>query len=466
MRTRVIALAFLAAAAAGVGPATAVAQTGSTARADAAARPELQQLRERVERRFQVLEVRRGILLIPKAERARVRTIDIDEGQVVVDGAPLTGRELRDRLGEDAELVAQLSFLDASGRKAFFAGVPAPPPAPPAAPVPLEPPPAPLAASPAPPAAPPADAGGWTEVGRYRHGGARVRLGGDVAVADDEAIGDDVVAILGSARVDGRVDGNVVSVGGSVRLGPKANVRGDVTAVGGSVERADGSVVNGQINEIRIGRPTFGPFVNIRPWRDWHWFGDTVRYPLGGSVDLVATLVRVGLVGLLAALMIAVLPSPVRRVADQVAAEPWRSGFVGLAAQLLFVPLLVITVVVLAVSIIGIPLLLLVPFGLIAVAVALVMGFAGTSCAVGRWIGQRAGSSIPGLLVSLVVGLAVVFAVTVIAKFLGLAGLPLRIVVGGILVAGFLIEYVAWTVGLGGVLLSRFGRSDPFLRHN
>jgi hypothetical protein len=437
MRTRVIALAFLAAAAAGVGPAAAVAQTDSTARADAAARPELQQLRERVERRFQVLEVRRGILLIPKTERARVRTIDIDEGQVVVDGAPLTGRELRDRLGEDADLVAQLSFLDASGRRAFFAGVPA-----------------------APPAVPPADAGGWTEVARYRHGGARVRFGGDVAVAEDEAIGDDVVAILGSARVDGRVDGNVVSVGGSVRLGPKANVRGDVTAVGGSVERADSSVVNGQINEIRIGRPTFGPFVNVRPWRDWHWFGDTVRYPLGGSVDLVATLVRVGLVGLLAALMIAVLPSPVRRVADRVAAEPWRSGFVGLAAQLLFVPLLVVTVVVLAVSIIGIPLLLLVPFGLIAVAVALVMGFAGASCAVGRWIGQRAGGGIPGLLVSLVVGLAVVFAVTVIAKFLGLAGLPLRIAVGGILVAGFLIEYVAWTVGLGGVLLSRFGRRD------
>ncbi|HSP90726.1 MAG TPA: hypothetical protein VLN08_07465, partial [Vicinamibacterales bacterium] len=387
MRTRLIALAFLAAAAAGVGPAAAVAQTDSTARADAAARPELQQLRERVERRFQVLEVRRGILLIPKAERARVRTIDIDEGQVVVDGAPLTGRELRDRLGEDADLVVQLSFLDASGRRAFFAGAPATPPAPPTAP--LAPPAAPIPPA-LPPAPPPADAGGWTEVARYRHGGARVRLGGDVAVAEDEAIGDDVVAILGSARVDGKVDGDVVSVGGSVRLGPKANVRGDVTAVGGSVERADGSVVNGQINEIRIGTPSFGPFVNVRPWRDWHWFGDTVRYPLGGSVDLVATLVRVGLVGLLAALMIAVLPSPVRRVADQVAAEPWRSGFVGLAAQLLFVPLLVITIVVLAVSIIGIPLLLLVPFGLIAVAVALVMGFAGASCAVGRWIGQRA----------------------------------------------------------------------------
>jgi hypothetical protein len=450
MRTRVIALAFLAAAAVGLGPAAALSQPAGSPRAQAAGRPELQQLRERAERRFQVIEVRYGMILVPKAERARARTIDLNEGQVVVDGVPLTGRELRERLGDDADLVAQLSFLDAAARRAFFAGVPVVPPAPPDVPVP-----------PAAPAAVPAEPGeGWSEVARYRHGGARVRIGGDVTVAEDEAIGDDVVAILGSARVNGRVDGAVVAVAGSVHLGPKANVRGDVTAVGGSVERADGTVVSGQINEIRIARPAFGPLVTFRPWADWHWFGNTVRNPFGGSFDLVATLVRVGLIGLLAALMVAVLPSPVRRVAERVAAEPWRAGLVGLAAQLLFVPLLVITVVILAVSIIGIPLLLLVPFGLIAVAVALIMGFAGASCAVGRWIGERAGSGVPGLLVSLVIGLAVVFALTVIVRFAGLAGLPVRVVLGAVLVAGFLVEYVAWTVGLGGVLLSRFGRRD------
>jgi hypothetical protein len=446
MRTHVMALALLAAAV-GLGAAPATAQPAGSVRDEAAVRPELQQLRERAERRFQVIEVRRGMILVPKADSARARTIDINDGQVAVDGAPLTGRELRERLGEDADLVARLSFLDAAAREAFFAGAGAVPAQPPA---------------PAPPAAaPPAPReGGWSEVARYRHGGARVRFGGDVTVAEDEAIGDDVVAILGSARVDGRVDGNVVAIAGSVHLGPKASVRGDVTAVGGSVERAGGTVVNGQINEVRFSRPRFGPLADIRPWRDWHWFGDTVRYPFSGSFDLVATLVRVGLVGLLAALMIAVLPAPVRRVADRVAAEPWRAGFVGLAAQLLFVPVLVITVVVLAVSIIGIPLLLLVPFGLIAVAVALVMGFAGAACAVGRWIGNRAGSGAPGLIASLVAGLAVVFALTIIAKFLGLVGLPVGLIVGAVLAVGFVVEYVAWTVGLGGVLLSRFGRRD------
>ena len=454
MRTRGIALAILAAAAVGLAPAPVLAQPAGAVRGEGAARPELQLLRERAERRFQVLEVRRGMILVPKSDAAPARTIDINDGQVAVDGVPLTGRELRDRLGDDADLVAQLSFLDAAGRRAFFAGAPAAPAAP-VAPSPSGPPAAAAAAAAAEP-----KAERWTEVARYRHGGARVRFGGDVTVAEDEAIGDDVVAILGSARVDGRVDGNVVAVAGSIHLGPKANVRGDVTAVGGSVERESGTIVNGQINEIQIARPRFGPIMSIRPWREWHWFSDTVHNPFGGSVDLVATLVRVGLVGLLAALMVAVLPAPVQRVADRVAAEPWRAGFVGLAAQFLFVPLLVITVVVLAVSIIGIPLLLLVPFGLIAVGVGLVMGFAGTACAVGRWIGQRAGSGMPGLLVAMVVGLAVVFALTIIAKFLGVTGIPAGIVLGSVLAVGFLIEYVAWTVGLGGVLLSRFGRRE------
>ena len=444
MRTQVMTLAVLALL--GTGPGAAIAQPDSPAGAGAAVRPEVRQLRERAERRYKVVEVRRGMILIPTSDAARARSIDINDGQVAVDGVPLTGRELRERLGEDADLVAQLSFLDAAGRRAFFEE-----PAAAAAPAPAEA-----------PTTSPRDTRdeGWSEVARYRHGGARVRFGGDVAVAEDEAIGDDVVAILGTANIDGRVDGNVVAVGGSVRLGPKANVNGDVTAVGGSVERAATTVVSGQINEIRIAAPTFAPFANFRPWQNWHAFDGPFRNPFGGPIDLMATLVRVGLVGLLAALMIAVVPAPVRRVADRVATEPWRAGFVGLAAQLLFVPLLVITVVVLAVSIIGIPLLLLVPFGLLAAALALVMGFAGSACAIGRWAGRRAGSGVPGLLVSLVVGLAIVFALTITARFLGLAGLPMQIVLGSILAVGFLIEYVAWTVGLGGVLLSRFGRRE------
>jgi len=428
-----------------VPPALAQSGRGATARVEPG--PEFWQLKARAERVFQVVETRRGLILVPRIESSRARTIELNDGQVLVDGTSVTGRELRDRLGNDADIIMPLSFLDAATRRALFGtqAVAAPPPAPPVTPE----------------APPPAAAReGWNETARYRHGGARVRFGGDVTVAEDEAVGDDVVVILGTAHIQGRVDGQVVAVGGSVLLGPKADVRGDVTAVGGSVERTAGAVVAGQINEVRFSSPSFGPFVRVRPWRNWSWFGNPFGNPFGPSVDLVATLVRVGVIGLFAALIVAMVPGPVKRVADRVTGEPWRAGLVGLAAQLLFVPLLVLTVVILAVSIIGIPLLLLVPFGLVVVLAAFLLGFTGSGCAVGQLIGRRSGGSVPTLLASLAIGLAVVWALTVCARFAGLAGLPVRVILSVVLLVGFLVEYLAWTVGLGAVLLSRFGRRD------
>ncbi|MCX6551643.1 MAG: hypothetical protein NTY02_11690, partial [Acidobacteria bacterium] len=285
---------------------------------------------------------------------------------------------------------------------------------------------------------------------------ARVRFGGDVTIPADEAVNNDVVVILGSAHIEGRVDGEVVAVGGSVYLGPKAEVKGSVTSVGGGIERAAGSRVGGEITEVRVSAPTFGPVVRVRPWRDWTWFAN----PFGATADLVGTLVRMGLIGLFAALLVAMVPGPVRRVADRVTTEPWRAGLVGLAAQILFVPLLVLTVVILAVSIIGIPLLLLVPFALVAVLIAFLLGFAGTGCALGQLIARRASGNAQGLLASLVVGLAIIWALPAIARFAGLAGLPAQLALSVVLLVGFLIEYLAWTVGLGAVILSRYGRRD------
>ena len=106
----------------------------------------------------------------------------------------------------------------------------------------------------------------------------------------------------------------------------------------------------------------------------------------------------------------------------------------------------------------GIPLLLLVPFALVAMLVGLLLGFAGAGCAVGELVGRRSSSSAQTLLVSLVVGLAVIWGLTVIARVAGLSGLPIRMLVGIVLFAGFLIEYLALTVGFGAVILSRFGR--------
>ena len=107
---------------------------------------------------------------------------------------------------------------------------------------------------------------------------------------------------------------------------------------------------------------------------------------------------------LLATLVLLLAPRAVQRVEWAVFTQPWKSVIVGLLAQLFFVPLLVIVVVVLAVSIIGIPLLVLVPFGVLAFFVALLLGFTGAASGLARLVQRRFDWSRPSTFSMLIVG--------------------------------------------------------------
>jgi hypothetical protein len=282
----------------------------------------------------------------------------------------------------------------------------------------------------------------------WRKSSAKVHIGSSIVVGEDELVTDPVVAIGGSVTVLGRVDDDVVAVGGSVRLGPKARVRGDVTAVGGSVEQEKGASIGGTVNEVRI-----GPQFNFEPFHvfDGMWFEGW--HAIGNGVRLLGTVMRVSLVLLLALLVAVIASGPVHRIADRVGRDPWLSGFTGLLAQLLFIPVLVLTIVILAVSIIGIPLLLLVPFGVLAFLIATLVGFSGVALRVGRW---AVGGERPAF-VALAVGVILVSAVALVARTLAMLPVPLWPISWILAFTAFFLEYLAWTVGLGAALLTRFG---------
>lgn len=90
----------------------------------------------------------------------------------------------------------------------------------------------------------------------------RVQFGSSISINEGEEVGDlvcigcsvrvvgscgDAVAIGGSVLVEGQVRGDVVAVGGGVRLNEAAEVSGDVVTVGGGLSRDPGSVVKGEI---------------------------------------------------------------------------------------------------------------------------------------------------------------------------------------------------------------------------
>jgi hypothetical protein len=396
-------------------------------------------LRQDIERRFEVLALRDGLLLRPRIAGA-VSSIEVEGGTIAIDGRVAAGAEVRDRLGEDADLVIRLSYLDAEAQRRLFDAVPADrgdaavplPPEPPAPPSPLP------------------------ESTRTRRSGDRVRFGGSVRVEADELVTGDVVAIGGSVTVDGEVTGDVVAVGGSVRLGPNADVRGDVAVVGGVLHRSEGARVRGRVSDVgRFDFNWFGP-TRRRPGPWWQWMR-----PWGSVFALMSTTVRFAILSLLVCLVLLLGPTYVERVAARAAAEPLKAGLVGFLAQLLFLPLLVATIVVLVVTIIGIPLLVLVPFAIIGFALVFLIGFAAVSRRLGGVLAARLGWSHRSSYLVAVLGVVVVLSPVLIGRLLGLAGGLLWPLAAVLVAVGFVVEYVAWTVGLGAVALVRFQSPQP-----
>jgi hypothetical protein len=369
--------------------------------------------------------LQRGVALVPRRVDDGVRMIEVVDGVVEVDGDRLTGRELGDRLGRDADLILQVSYLTREDQARLADGTGDTPQ----------------------PDVPPAEPRPTIDRPQIRSGDL-VRIGGSVRVPRDERVEGDVVVVMGSADIDGEVEGEVTVVMGSLNLGPEAVVRDEVNVIGGSLNRQPGARIDGTINEVGLGGPGFrGPDFDFPNPLAALWFR------VG---NLAGTMFRASVMVLLALLVFALGRTPVERIADRTAVDPVRSGFVGLLAELLFIPLLVVVVVVLAVSIVGIPLLALVPFGVLAVGVLMIVGFTGLAYQLGRVLTNRfAGEpSATSPYLVLTVGVVAIMAVTILARLtslgLGFLGTPVAAV-------GFAVEYLAWTIGFGATILAWFG---------
>lgn len=392
------------------------------------------ELRDRLRERYDIVTLQNGVGLVPRQPDPRVSIIQVRAGAVSINGQELTGRELRERLGADADLVLRITYLDEAQQRQLAASEPAAPAAAEAAP-----------GQTSPSAAPPSTSG-------RRRIGEIVRVGGSVRVDRDELVEREVVVVMGSAEINGEVQREVTVVMGSLTLGPEAIVHRDVNVIGGTLTRAPTARIDGSVNNVGLG----GGSWNNRDFDDA--FGNRFFWRMGG---LAGTLLRVTLVLLLALAVVALGPAYVERIADRTAVDPLRAGLIGFFAELLFFPALVITVVVLAISIIGIPLLVLVPFGIVLALVVLLVGFTGVAYHVGRSLHARFGWTGRGTYASVALGVIVIGALTVLARSAALIG-------GGVFgfplaALGYFVEYVAWTIGFGAAILVWLHRRRPEL---
>jgi hypothetical protein len=399
---------------------------------------EQQALRERIEQRYDVVPLSTGIALRPKSPRGDVRLIEIAD-TIAINGVPVTGRELRERVGADADAILRLSYLDAKALRDLLGpaaeralppereGVPGPAVPPPPEPSPRR---------------------------TRRSGGDMVRIFGDAVVNEGEELTGQVVAVLGSVRIDGEVGDQVVAVLGSVDLGPRAVVHGDVVAVGGRLRRAPGAQVNGAVTEVSL--KDVGARINA-PWLD-RWGPIYLFDGFGPVARLIGTTFRFALLAIVACLALVLARREVEGSAQRVADDPVQTTLVGLLAWVLLVPILFLTAIVLAISLIGIPLLLLLPFAVVVLLVMAVVGFSGTAYAVGQWARRRFGIATVSAFADIGLGILIILLPLLAGRVVALGGWGFSPVVFLVVATGLAVEFLAWASGFGAVLTNTFSR--------
>jgi len=207
--------------------------------------------------------------------------------------------------------------------------------------------------------------------------GDLVVIGGEAAIEAGATVRGDLVVIGGSLRLDGETLGSAVVIGGSASLGATSSVSRDLVALGGSFQRGDGSRIGGDIiTNLAIAtetlpRATAAPTPTLPPRTDF-------RFDFGPLGTLATVLFQAIGLGAVAMLLTAFLHPQLDRVAQAVQGQPFAAGSFGL----LTVFLAPLAIVVMAITLILIPLAL-------AAGMLLVLAWLFGIIAVGQIVGER-----------------------------------------------------------------------------
>jgi hypothetical protein len=255
-------------------------------------------------------------------------------------------------------------------------------------------------------------------------------FGGNVVLEAGSTVTDHLIVFGGNVTVNGTVNEDIHMYGGQLTLDDNAVVGGDISLTGGNLTQADGAQIAGTVSRstslplgisipnssvVNVPRyiPDYGPIVG-----EGFWF-------IMKTLGLTA----------LAMLVILFAPKAIERAGDAAMARPLASVGVGLLVAIL-TPVLLIGF---AITIIGIPITFLLA---VAAGILLTFGWIALGLEVGKRLEQTFHQTWP----------AVVSA--------GFGTLLLSLVANGIGLApcvGWVVPTLVGFVGMGGVLISRFG---------
>jgi hypothetical protein len=250
-----------------------------------------------------------------------------------------------------------------------------------------------------------------------------VKINNDVTIEENMKVRN-VFVLRGQITISGTVEQNVVAIGGSIVLTRTAVVNGDVVTLGGIIVMGKGADVHGTLTEINSSNISAAISDLLSDdWEGWSWL-----FAIFSVVVFFAILI-------LALLIVALIPKPIQVIAETIKTNTFKVSLSGLLGLLLIVPIAVL----LTISVIGI---VLIPLEMILVVSAALLGFIAVSQLVGRrvlMLIKRTGGGV------------------IRQTFWGLITLWL---IGWIPYVGWMIKVLAVVLGLGGVIMTRFGTKE------
>jgi hypothetical protein len=319
---------------------------------------------------------------------------------------------------------------------------------------------------------------------------AVVRVGRDAVVEAGSSLDGTLVVVDGDLDIRGRVSGDVVVVGGTLRSHPGSRVTGSVRLsdarltlregeITGSVVEFEAEAAEGEADRLsselrdewRHDMRSSGRAEHVESDEGrWSILFSPFRWLWRAVTEIVANLLAVLVIGGAGSVFVLFGRENLEVVAETARRSPARAASVGLAGTFLLLPVWVLGMVALAVSIVG---LLALPFwGVlfpVAAALAVTLGYFSVARNVGGWLARR---RLPYLTwirssnpITLVFGGVIVLMASFVASDLAdLFGSALNPVEALLLLVGVVLTAGAALVGFGAVLITRGGRRPEYYR--
>lgn len=270
-----------------------------------------------------------------------------------------------------------------------------------------------------------------------------VRIGGKIKIEDYQLVQGDVVSVVGGVTIDGKVRGDVVCVVGNIDLGPSAVVNGDVVCVMGNLSKDKNARVRGET--VTVGSGVGG---------DGFPFPGVTFFPFGGGIfRVIAKIVKFTILVLLLLIVFYFMPERMKKSSSYASGSFLKSLGVGVLIIFFGSIVILIAAIILAITIIGIPLSLLLFLSYLAL---LVVCYFVAALALGNIVAGKMQVARDSIYLKGLIGLFILELPGLLSSLMSVVPVFtfVRMPIG---IIGKFIVFLAILIGVGAFVLSKGG---------